>query len=377
MAGGPARLWPSPGFASWLAGTGGSLAFSTYQSERIFLLGLDTDGRPLGVERVVGAAMGLAVERDGLWVANRGQIWRFANIGPARVGGVDHDAVYSPRFGTITGPCDIHDILAGVRLGERQFELLFANTLFNCVATIDRNANFVPVWKPSFISGLSPEDRCHLNGLCERGGRLTYVTCCAPSDEPGGWRREGSAHGLLLDVASGETVAGGLCMPHSPRWRDDRVWMVNSGLGEFGFVIPETGRFEPICTCPGFPRGLTLVGGFAIIGLSTLRQSDALRRLPLAERLNARGLAPRCGLLVVDLATGAVAHWLTITGAVSELYDVAFIPGIRTPFTAGFSAALEDQARMLIPASTGFPLQPPRSKGAERPVQSRHEGLEP
>ena len=37
----------------------------------------------------------------------------------------------------------------------------------------------------------------------------------------------------------------------------------------------------------------------------------------------------RCGLLVVDSATGDAAEWVRIEGVIDELYDVAFLPGVR------------------------------------------------
>ncbi len=40
----------------------------------------------------------------------------------------------------------------------------------------------------------------------------------------------------MLDVPSGEVVVGGLCMPHSPRWHDGRLWLLESGNGALGYV---------------------------------------------------------------------------------------------------------------------------------------------
>jgi hypothetical protein len=47
---------------------------------------------------------------------------------------------------------------------------------------------------------------------------------------------------------------------------------------------------------------------------------------------------PRCGLLVIDLNRGDTIAWVRIEGVVRELYDVAFIPGIRNPSAIGFKA---------------------------------------
>jgi len=83
-----------------------------------------------------------------------------------------------------------------------------------------------------------------------------------------GWRENRRDGGLVLDVASGEPVATGLSMPHSPRWHDDRLWLLDSGNGWFGHVDVSSGRFARVAFCPGNARGLAFAGGFAVIGLS-------------------------------------------------------------------------------------------------------------
>ena len=65
----------------------------------------------------------------------------------------------------------------------------FVNTRFSCLCTPSDVYNFVPRWRPPFISALAPEDRCHLNGLGLVDGKPRYVTALGRSDEPAGWRR--------------------------------------------------------------------------------------------------------------------------------------------------------------------------------------------
>ena len=54
------------------------------------------------------------------------------------------------------------------------------------------------------------------------------------------------------------------------------------------------------------------------------------------DELKARNADARCGLHVIDLASGAVVAWLRIEGVVSELYDVVTLPGIERPMMLGF-----------------------------------------
>jgi hypothetical protein len=46
-------------------------------------------------------------------------------------------------------------------------------------------------------------------------------------------------------------------------------------------------------------------------------------------------LSPQCGLQVIDLNGGDVAHWLRLQGDVSELYDVGALPGVTRPMALG------------------------------------------
>jgi uncharacterized protein (TIGR03032 family) len=152
-----------------------------------------------------------------------------------------------------------HDIAA-----DRAGRPVFANTLFNCIATTGDRASFVPLWSPPFITDLVPEDRCHLNGLALEDGRVRYVTALSTENREGAWRTD-KTKGCLIDVARNAVAIEGLSMPHSPRIHGDRVWLHNSGTGEFGTI--ENGAFAPAAFLPGYLRGLAFVDGFAVMTL--------------------------------------------------------------------------------------------------------------
>jgi Domain of unknown function (DUF4915) len=155
-----------------------------------------------------------------------------------------------------------------------------------------------------------------------------------------GWREHRRNGGVAVDVATGEVVCAGLSMPHSPRWHEGRLYLLNSGSGELGRVDLATGRFEPLAFLPGYGRGLAFVGPHhAVVGLSEPRENRTFAGLPLQERLERERVAPRCGLFVVDLRSGDAVHWLRMEGVVRELYDVAVIPGRTNPSGAGDDAA--------------------------------------
>jgi hypothetical protein len=73
----PPQLQRSPGFGAWLNSMGGSVVFSTYQSAQVFFLSADSNDQTFAPERIVGSTMGLAVDHDKLWTANKEQAWRF------------------------------------------------------------------------------------------------------------------------------------------------------------------------------------------------------------------------------------------------------------------------------------------------------------
>ena len=336
-------LTSSRHFPEWLAATGVSLAFTTYQAGKLFLLSVRPDGRLSVFERTFARSMGLGVSADGssLVLATQFQIHRFDNILPAGQFSPDgFDAIYAPHAGWVTGDVDAHDV--GFASDGRP---LFVNTKFSCLAAVSDSHSFRPIWTPPFVSRLAPEDRCHLNGLALEEGRPRYVTAVSRSDASDGWRDRRADGGVVIDVERNEIVAEGLSMPHSPRLYDGRLWLLNSGAGEFGFIDPQSGRFEALAFCPGYARGLAFVGRHAVIGLSMPRENRTFSGLPLDAALQARSTDPRSGLAIIDLDNGDMTGWVRIEGIVRELYDVAVLPGVRRPSLIGFRT---DEVRYVL-----------------------------
>lgn len=54
--------------------------------------------------------------------------------------------------------------------------------------------------------------------LAMKNGEPMYVTACSRTNEPAGWRNHRTDGGIVMHIPSNEIVAGGLSMPHSPRW---------------------------------------------------------------------------------------------------------------------------------------------------------------
>ena len=319
-------------FNSWLGEQQISLAFTTYQAGKIFLIGLQPDGRLSIFERTFNRSMGLWATSQTLWMSSLYQLWRLENTLSDRQVYQGYDRLYVPQIGYTTGDLDIHDLAI-----DREGKIIFVNTLFSCLATVSQKHSFIPLWQPPFISKLAAEDRCHLNGLAMENGQPRYVTAVGQTDVADGWRDRRRDGGCIIDVNSNEVIVSGLSMPHSPRVYRNRLWVLNSGTGYLGTVDLNSQKFEPLTFCPGYLRGLAFINNFAIVGLSQPR-NKTFSGLPLDDNLLAKNAEARCGLMVIDLNSGDIVHWLRITGIIKELYDVAVLPGVRRPMALGFKS---------------------------------------
>lgn len=329
-----------------------SLAVTTYQAGKVVLLRAEPrGGGPVLNTHFMGflAPMGFAWERGRFALGTRTQVWEFHDIPavarkiPAHPSGAVYDAAFLPRVSHVTGDVLVHEMawVPAPKDGEGRgglSELWFVNTRFSCLATRSDIYSFVPRWKPPFITQLGPEDRCHLNGMCLRDGRLRYVTALGETDAPGGWRQNKRSGGVLMDVESGEVMARGLSMPHSPRWHDGRLWMLESGNGGVGIVEEKTGAYREVCRLPGFTRGLDFAGPYAFVGLSQVRESAVFSGIAIAEMPQEER---NCGVWAIDTRTGQIAAFVKFTDAVQEIFAVQVLRGLRWP-----DVLSEDTARI-------------------------------
>ena len=349
------ELTGSRQFTAWLAEQRVSIAFTTYQTGKLFLIGRQPQGRLSVFERTFNRCMGLWGDAQTLWMSSLYQLWRFENTLQNGQAANGYDRFYVPQVGYTTGDLDIHDLAP-----DHNGRPIFVNTLFSCLAATSEQHSFVPLWKPPFISKLAAEDRCHLNGLAMDDGRPRYVTAVSRSDVADGWRDRRRDGGCVIDVTSDQIVLDGLSMPHSPRIYRDQLWLLDSGSGFFGRVDVAAGRFEPLTFCPGYLRGLAFIDHYAVVGLSQPRENKTFGGLALDENLAARDAQARCGLYVIDLDSGDAVHWLRIEGVVAELYDVVVLPDVIRPMALGFKT---DEIRRTLSMGQESCLF---SKGAQR-----------
>jgi len=298
---------------------------------------VNTHFRDLPRPRAVAATTG------GLAVATPAEVWRYreASESPS---GADETSLVDTRFVPLgrhfTGAAGIAELAFAAG------ELWAVCSRFSCLATLDGEHSFVPRWTPGFISEVAGDDRCHVSGLALRDDRPAFATALGSGDEPGEWRKGRMDGGCVVDVESGEIAAAGLCLPHSPRWHDGRLWVLESGKGALCTVDPASGETEVVVELPGFARGLAFAGGLAFVGLSRPRLDSAYPAPPVASRFEEHF----SGIWVVHPEHGTVSSYLRFQAEVPEVFGIAALSGM--PFPEILEAS-EEPAReaFSLPAS--------------------------
>ncbi len=148
-------------------------------------------------------------------------------------------------------------------------------------------------------------------------------------------------------------------MPHSPRWYQNQLWLLESGRGALIRLDPTTGKKTTVARLPGFTRGLSFSGPLAFIGLSQLRESNAFTDIPITDKLEQRA----CGVWVVRIDTGETVALMRFEEAVQEIFAVEVAP-VRFPELVGLDNPLL-QSTFVLPEAALAETQcnPPNADG--------------
>ncbi len=334
-----------------------SLVVSTYQAGKVILVRYDPDSQTVNTHfRNFSKPMGIAMKGHRLTIGGQKTVSYLRNM-PAVARKLEpvgkHDACYLPRRMHVTGDIDIHEMAWGIEPESGQDKLWLVNTRFGCLCTLDDDHSFFPRWRPHFVTAYVAEDRCHLNGLALVNGRPKYVTALGESNTANGWRENKADGGILMDVERNEVLWRGLSMPHSPRWYNNRLWLLESGKGTLAWIDLKNKSHHPVIELPGFTRGLDFYGPLAFIGLSQVRESATFSGIPLMERL---GEERTCGVWVVNIQTSQMVAFLRFESGVEEIFAVQLLPNIRFPEILpwnnphmGYSYVLPDHALAEVP----------------------------
>jgi uncharacterized protein (TIGR03032 family) len=324
------RISCSRGFGDWLLSNRCSIAFTSYQTGELFLIGVLPNGSISFHQRHFVRAMGLHATAQRLYLASIFQVWRLENVlRPGELANDGFDKLYMPRNSQVTGDLDVHEI--GV---EPDGRVIFVNTAYSCLSVFSRTDSFKPIWKPKFISKLANEDRCHLNGLAMENGAARYVSVVSRSDVVTGWRDRRASGGSIIDISDDRIVTDQMSMPHSPRIYQDQIWALDSGRGYLVRVDRFNGKLDRVAFCPGFLRGLSFRNKYAVVGLSLPRDTN-FSGLELDDELKKRDADPWAGVNIIDTHSGDVVQWLRLEGHIRETFDVAVLPDVRCPMAVG------------------------------------------
>lgn len=323
----------SKDFRSWMLGAGISLAVTAPSASKLFIFGAGEEAERLSVaERTIERCRGLAVGgRSSLYVSSSWQIWRFENALAEGEKADVYDAVYVPKASHVTGDIDCQDMAI-----DGDGRLVFVNTRFNCLSYLSRDYSFHPAWKPEFIANYVAEDRCHLSGLALNDGKPAFVTAYGDTDTTDGWRDGAVTGGVVVDVASGNVLCKGLNMPRAPRVHGRTLWLLNAGSGHLGRLSGDGKTFEAVALCPGLPRSMEIIGNFAVISVARPGKDEAKEVPQLMANLKEHDIEPRCGLVVVDLVSGKIMHWLRLDGVIDTLDNIGIVPGVYQARAVGF-----------------------------------------
>jgi uncharacterized protein (TIGR03032 family) len=345
-----------------LKSLGATILVSTYQTKKILLINVRGETFEMRYKNFP-RPMGMYAQNGRIYAGLGHQIWQFGNYNSATQKLEESfDACYLPQNIYFTGDIDIHEMQT---CGS---ELYFVNTRFSCLCTKDEISSFKPVWKPPFISSLQPTDKCHLNGFCARDDQPRYVTALGESDEAMGWRENKVNGGILMDIQTNEVLLRDLCMPHSPRWHQNKLWLLESGKGVLGYYDFKEKKLIELITLPGFTRGLEFIGDLAFIGLSKVRESVTFSGLPITK------LPKRIsGIWIVNIKTAQTVSFIEFTRGIDEIFAINVLPHARIELFNdtnelsydNYMVAQRNKEKVSIPQTPGEFAAPHFEKGRE------------
>lgn len=368
-----------PSLPGWMADNNCSFVITSYKSHMVIFLGV-RNGSIYTYSMMQERPTGIGLKDDMLYVSNIGNIITYVNRGSidTPLNGT-FDANFCAKNINVGAHIDVHDIDIGVRADKIYGDDIFiADSTKESSADIEARLQFGPnipeyfnsraacsilnrtiyycstglnsicipsdkytceiYWTPPWIKlnekGNPPnEDRCHLNGLCCVDGKPKYVTAVCMRDYIGAWQ-EHMDEGVLYDIVENKVVCSKLIMPHSPRVYRDKIWLLESGTGYFGYV--EGNKFVQKTFLPGFLRGLDFIGNFAVICTSLDRHDHAFRDTPVSRKLKQDGRDSKCGIWVINLDTFEIESHIHFSD-MKELYDIKIIKNCQTPRILGMT----------------------------------------
>ena len=233
--------------------------------------------------------------------------------------------------------------------------VLYANAVGeNSVVRLLEDGGYQRAWWPRCVETANgrgfDQNYLQLNSIAA-GSNLETSYFSASGEKPSR-RRPGHQNypvdrqGVIFSGKTREPVVRGLTRPHSTRLHQDRLWVNNSGYGEFGFA--ENGAFMPVVRLTGWTRGLTFHKRIAFVGTSRVlpRFSQYAPGLNLEESV--------CGVHAVDIRSGQVLGSL-IWHYGNQIFALDWLPNGVTcgfPFRVGTKRATRREKMLFYTFKT-------------------------
>ncbi len=253
------------------------------------------------------------------------------------------DRVCKPSEGSPLLPVSSRFIAGCFYLHDLAFigDVLHGNAVGrNSIVRFDGGAEPDLVWWPKCIEGDDGEpdfeqNYIQLNSIAA-GRTIEESFFSASSDEitklrPGQPEYPVDRRGVIFSGQTRQPICRGLTRPHSARQHNGRLWVDNSGYGEFGYVEGEA--FVPVRKLESWTRGLCMVGNVAFIGIS--------RVIP-KFRQYAPGLdvdKSSCGVVALNLRSGEVLGSITWPWG----NQIFAIESLSSKKSKGFPFVINDQ----------------------------------
>ena len=121
-------------------------------------------------------------------------------------------------------------------------------------------------------------------------------------------------------------------MPHSPRWYQGKLWLLESGEGSLARVDLEQRHLaDGRTSCPGSRGASTSSDRW----LSSACRRCVRARSSAASRWSSGVRERTCGVWVVNIETGQTVGFLRFEAGVQEIFAVQVLRGHALPRIAG------------------------------------------
>ena len=101
----------------------------------------------------------------------------------------------------------------------------------------------------------------------------------------------------------------------------ESIYFLQSGLSCLSVLDTNTCDLQSITELPGFARGLAIIGKYAIIGISVIRNSNLWESLPVKVKY------PNSiqSIVIVDLVKCVIISTLVLPDEFYEIFDIQII----------------------------------------------------